>query len=130
MDDQHAFMVTARESYKCKTAASLSSRTAAATGRGLQIVHFDNWRSSAWDVITHGGFLTYPHHDSVGQMVYAYIRTGAKLWGYLKQAEVDHSDQDAVLKVWSGYYSAPMAADTYNKGVKLGMVLLEPESVL
>lgn len=80
--------------------------------------------------MTHGLFLTYPHHDAAGQLTFSYVRSGAKVWGYIDLEAVDHCDQAAVLKSWSDYYMDPMACETYDQGVKLGTVLLEQGGVL
>ena len=63
-----------------------------------QLMHYNNCRSSGWDVIMHASFLTYPHHDAGGQLTFSYIRTGAKVWGYLQLADVDKNDQEAVIQ--------------------------------
>jgi hypothetical protein len=42
------------------------------------------WRAQGWDIITHGGFLTYTHHDASGLATYLYPRSGAKLWGLVR----------------------------------------------
>ena len=93
-------------------------------------MHFDTWRSSAWDVFTHGLFLTYPHHDAGGLNTYSYVRCGAKLWAYINLKDVDDKNQEEVLKGWTSYYSFPMATETFDKGVVLGTILLERGAVL
>lgn len=132
MDDQIAMMATVREGYEIVTGKGSSNKKQSVNRneRGPQIVHFDNWRSTGWDVFTHGGFLTYPHHDAGGHGTFSYVRAGAKLWGYIVPEDVDEHDQVAVLQAWTNYYKYPMAADTYNKGVKLGTVLLEHGAIL
>lgn len=97
---------------------------------GPQLAHVDTWRSAGWDVMTHGGFLTFPHHDAGGLITFSYIRAGSKFWGYLHIDDMDSEDQKVVIKAWDEYYSAPMAADTYDKNIKLGTVLLERGAVL
>jgi len=46
--------------------------------------HFDMWRQQNWELHTHGGFLTYPHHDAAGLCTYVYIKSGAKLWAVMR----------------------------------------------
>jgi hypothetical protein len=41
---------------------------------------YDFVRSKAWTLLTHGGFLTYAHHDADGQMTWTACSSGAKLW--------------------------------------------------
>lgn len=130
MDDQSALMATIRENYEAIPDETSKTLAAVMKHRGPQFIHFDNWRSSGWDVFTHGGFLTYPHHDASGQLTFSYVRAGAKLWGYLALDGVDDSDQSSVIQGWSDYYKSPMASETYDKGVKIGTVLLERGGVL
>lgn len=121
-------MATASQSYI--TLDGKSSKGVESGLVGPQLMHFDNWRGSGWDVITHGGFLTYPHHDAAGLLTFSYMRAGAKLWGYIALDSVDENDQGAVIKGWSDYYSRPMATETFDKGVVVGTILLERGGVL
>lgn len=123
MDDIAALMATTTQCYV--TSGGASTKGVQSGLIGPQTMHYDTWRSLGWDVITHGCFLTYPHHDAGGQMTYSYIRTGAKLWGYLDLATTKDEDQKAIIKGWSDYYSSAMATETYAQGVKLGTILLE-----
>lgn len=128
MDDKAAMMATTMQSY-----VRVDGKSSGGVESGLvgpQLMHYDNWRSSGWDVITHAGFLTYSHHDAGGLSTFSYIRTGAKLWGYIVLDGVDDADQEAVIEGWSKYYGTAMASETYNKGVKLGTILLERGAVL
>ena len=74
-------MATASQSYI--TLDGKSSKGVESGLVGPQLMHFDNWRGSGWDVITHGGFLTYPHHDAAGLLTFSYMRAG----GGSEQAE-------------------------------------------
>ena len=42
---------------------------------GPNAILYNTVRSKTWDLLTHGGFVTYTHHDMDGQM-----HSGAKLW--------------------------------------------------
>lgn len=50
---------------------------------GPQLVRYDNWRSQAWDLMSHAGFLTYPHHDANGLCTYIFAQCGMKIWAIL-----------------------------------------------
>ena len=50
----------------------------------LTYCYFDMWRQQNWELHTHGGFLTYPHHDAAGLYTYVYIKSGAKLWAVMR----------------------------------------------
>ena len=127
-DDVAAMTATASEAYV--NANGMSSKGTRATLLGPQIVHFDTWRTVGWDVMTHGCFLTFPHHDAAGMLTYSHIRTGAKIWAYIHLAGVDHKDQKAVVEAWDKYYHVPMASETYDRNVKVGTVLHERGAVL
>lgn len=121
-------MATTTECYVGIKGESLKGKTSGLNGP--QFMHFDTWRSCAWDVLTLAGFLTYPHHDAAGFATYSYIRCGAKIWGYIILDEVDESDQDDVFAKWTEFYEYAMATETYDKNVKVGTVLLEKGAVL
>ncbi|KAI6094832.1 hypothetical protein EDD16DRAFT_1721328 [Pisolithus croceorrhizus] len=95
-----------------------------------QFMHFDTWRSCAWDTFTHAGFLTYPHHDSSGLATYMYIRAGTQVWGCIHLDEVNESDRVDIFEKWDKYYEHPMATETYHQNVKVGTVVLKEGSVL
>lgn len=42
------------------------------------------WQGQGWDIITHGGCLTYPHHDALGAVTFVTPRSGEKMWGIIK----------------------------------------------
>jgi len=52
--------------------------------QGPQVILYDMWRGQGWDIITHGGFLTYPHHDVSGAVTFITPRSGEKMWGIIK----------------------------------------------
>lgn len=53
-------------------------------GVGPTVFLWDAWKSQIWDLFTHAGFFTYPHHDASGFATYAFIRHGCKIWGILR----------------------------------------------
>lgn len=48
---------------------------------GPKVVLYDMMRAQGWDLASHGGFVTYPHHDASGFVTYVFVRSGAKIWG-------------------------------------------------
>ena len=40
-------------------------------------------QSRSWNLLTHGGFLTYAHHDTDGQMTWTACHSGTKLWVFI-----------------------------------------------
>jgi hypothetical protein len=63
--------------------------------QGPQVILYDMWRGQGWDIITHGGFLTYPHHNVSGAVTFITPRSGAKMWGIIKVKE-EHSPDNWV----------------------------------
>jgi hypothetical protein len=96
---------------------------------GPQVMLYDNWRTAGWDLLTHGGFATYPHHDAAGFCTFLYVRNGAKLWVFLSlkcenttgiRAKL-FDDYDAFLDDEEPYF---------NDEVVLGSLLLEENDFL
>jgi len=93
-------------------------------------ISWDNWRYSIWDLFTHGGFLTYVHHDGAGLCTYVFIRSGCKIWGVHrpKVTEKDntrHSIFSIMRKIlrphgWTSYMEH---SDLYNVFLMPGDVL-------
>ena len=52
--------------------------------QGPQVILYDMWRAQGWDIITHGGFVTYFHHDVSGAVTFVTPRSGEKIWGIIK----------------------------------------------
>jgi hypothetical protein len=65
------------------------------------------WRQQFWELHTHGGFVTYPHHDAAGLCTYVYPRSGAKLWTVITPHLKDYSDRKALFEDMDklGFYS-------------------------
>lgn len=93
---------------------------------GPRYMNFDMWRLQGWELHTHGGFLTYPHHDAAGLCTYVYPRSGAKIWMFIRPYLANYSsheqlfqDQDK-LGIFSRFRSVG----------QMGTILLEPGHVL
>jgi len=48
---------------------------------GPLVMDFDLAKLVHWDLVTMGGFYTYPHHDANGYCTWVSVRCGAKIWG-------------------------------------------------
>lgn len=108
------------------------------THHGIQVIPFDAWRCSGWHLASHGGFFTYPHHDSSGFLTYVYARSGAKLWAVyfpdlILPEKMDGEDNAHYLKrVREAIYKKLDAViqEGNNECEGLGMILLEPGDLL
>ena len=47
---------------------------------GPKVILHDFLRARGWHLLTHGGFVTWVHHDTHGQLTWVTCRNGAKLW--------------------------------------------------
>lgn len=47
---------------------------------GVDTFSMDAYKSLHWDLFTHAGFHTWPHHDASGMATWVYIRHGCKIW--------------------------------------------------
>jgi hypothetical protein len=53
---------------------------------GVQTISGDSEKVRGWDLLTHGGFVTYPHHDASGLCTYVNVRSGTKIWAHIDTA--------------------------------------------
>jgi hypothetical protein len=82
-DDVNSLYITRRDHY-----ANMKTNTPTSTldksQQGPQVILYDMWCGQGWDIITHGGFLTYFHHDVSGAVTFVTPRSGEKMWGIIK----------------------------------------------
>lgn len=48
--------------------------------QGIQTYSMDAFNNARWDLFTHTGFHTWPHHDASGMSTWVLIRFGCKVW--------------------------------------------------
>ncbi|KAG9309152.1 hypothetical protein JVU11DRAFT_10862 [Chiua virens] len=54
------------------------------TTEGPFFVPAATWSSQGWRLVTHPGFVTFPHHDCCGLCTYVVGNLGAKIWGIIR----------------------------------------------
>lgn len=89
---------------------------------GAKVITGDTELVRGWDLLTHGGFLTYPHHDPCGLATYVTLRSGTKIWGFLDTVGSSSTSRESLLADWDN-----MARRTMSVGVPnapLGTVVL------
>lgn len=89
-------------------------------------VQFDTWRQQQWELHTHGGFITYPHHDAAGLCTYTYARSGAKIWCFIRPDLSKYKDRNSLFLDLDNF-GYP---EEFSKVTPVGTILLEPGSVL
>ena len=81
-DELNALSITMRDNYatesRGKPKPDLNPKF-----MGPNVILYDNWKSTGWDLLTHGGFVTYPHHNGAGFCTFVYPRSGSKIWGII-----------------------------------------------
>ena len=58
----------------------------------------DSEKLCGWDLLTHGGFLTYPHHNAAGLCTYVTMQSGSKIWGYLDTPNSHNVDEETLFR--------------------------------
>ena len=54
------------------------------TRTNMSFMRTTNKKMSRWALLTHAGFVTYPHKDADGVCTWVYAHQGVKIWGILK----------------------------------------------
>jgi len=67
---------------------------------GIQVISGDWEKARGWDLLTHGGFLTYPHHDARGLCTYVTPRSGTKIWAYVDTQGGSTADRKSLFKMF------------------------------
>lgn len=94
---------------------------------GVQAPHGDAERLRGWDLITHGGFLTYPHHDAAGLCTYVTCRSGTKIWGYIDPPSNWGMKRNDLFRMWDALFDK---FATSPARFPIGSLLLEPGDTL
>ena len=95
---------------------------------GPRVMLFDAWRGQGWDLLSHGGFVTYPHHDASGLCTYVYPRSGCKIWGYFLPS-IDQPGQNREV-LFKKFDKLPGIAEGDFKKEEMGTILLEEGEIL
>lgn len=84
LDDSSASWAVTRDTFHAtKSTKSKARSQTEAEYIGPQVIRFDQIRTQSWDLISHGGFLTWPHHDANGLCTFMQVQSGMKIWGML-----------------------------------------------
>lgn len=107
-------------------------------GTGPTVFLWDGWKSHYWELFTHAGFHTYPHHDASGFGTYSYVRHGCKIWGIVRP-RIDpkiHRTRQSVFNIMrtmlrpspSLHYRE--VSDIFNLFLLEGDVLIQPPNAI
>ncbi|KAI5984120.1 hypothetical protein F5J12DRAFT_899406 [Pisolithus orientalis] len=82
-----------------------SGKNAGKSYYGVQVVLGDVKRLRGWDLLTHGGFVTYPHHDAAGLCTYITVQSGSKIWGYFDTPGSQDARRENLFKAWDDIFA-------------------------
>jgi hypothetical protein len=51
---------------------------------GPQVIRMCTWQMMQWNLLTHAGFVTFPHKDANGLCTWIYSHTGVKIWAIIE----------------------------------------------
>jgi hypothetical protein len=80
---------------------------------GPQTIRYDTGSMLRWSLLTHGGYVTYPHKDANGLCTWIFAQTGIKIWAILDPSYVspDHHKRSAQFGLHSKMMYAPLRWD-------------------
>ena len=92
---------------------------------GLRHLMYDLVQSRSWDLLTHGGFLMYAHHNADSQMTWTACHCSAKLLVCIIPKDTSKYKMKEALfqlynKLLSEHHEVPDDFD-------ISMILLEPD---
>lgn len=89
---------------------------------------YDFVRSKSWDLLTHGGFLTYAHHDADGQMTWTACRSGAKLWVSVNPKDTSkYKTKESLFRLYDKLLTDD---DIIPEEFNVSTILLEPDEIM
>ena len=92
---------------------------------GLRHLMYDFVWSRSWNLLTHGGFLTYAHHDTDGQMTWTACHSGTKLWVFINPKDTSkYKTKEALFQLYDKLLSDNNEVpDDFD----ISTILLEPD---
>ena len=99
-------------------------------GIGPKVIFYDAIRSKSWDLLTHGGFATYVHHDADGQMTWVTCRSGAKLWFIIHPKASEERKRKTLKTLFRLYDTLLTDSNSVPKEFEVSVILLEPGQTL
>ena len=95
---------------------------------GVQFVSGDTERVHGWDIMTHGGFLTYLHHDACGLCTYVTVWSATKIWAYVDTPMKSSKGSKAVYETWDLIFTGKLVAGSPK--VPIGTLVLSRGATL
>lgn len=95
---------------------------------GVQTVLADIDHVRRWDLITHGGFITYHHHDVLGLTMFVNGWFGSKIWAYINTPGSSNKTLEEIALMLDVIFcdNVELMFRKYNVGV----LLLKPSDML
>lgn len=97
---------------------------------GPRVVLYDVIRAKTWDLLTHGGFVTYIHHDADGQLTWTTCRSGAKIWFIIRPKASEERKAKSMKALFSLYDKLLTDSNSVPDEFEVAVILLEPGKTL
>jgi hypothetical protein len=96
---------------------------------GPKVILYDVWCAQGWDIMSHGGFLTYVHHNASGFATYIFPRSGSKIWGFVRvRSDISPKMRQELFKKFDNILDEDW--DSMGNTTVMGTVLLEEGDIL
>ncbi|KAI9452333.1 hypothetical protein HD554DRAFT_2043720 [Boletus coccyginus] len=101
---------------------------------GVQVITGDSEKIRGWDLLTHGMFLTYSHHDACGLATYMTVRSGVKIWAIADTTKSTSSSRESLFAEWDKMFMRTMDMKVPNVSlgtvvIRVGDTLIQPPGV-
>jgi hypothetical protein len=93
------------------------------------IIRSPTWTSQGWKLVTHPGFVTFPHHDCCGMGTYVIGTSGAKVWSVIRPKR-DSCPQDIEGLSAAFQTAARMSPQGMFSGADVATVVLEAGDIM
>ena len=115
-----------------EAAMKMQSGMVGLNATGPLVMDYDLAKLSHWDLVTMGGFYTYPHHDANGYCTWVSVRCGAKVWG-IRRFRPSVVEQNNTAQAFIDMHEAIISADEHPVGMEhtdVDVYVIKPGSVL
>lgn len=126
-DEVTSFYITRHDHYGLGTGKKANSNLDRRY-QGPKVILYDMWRAQGWDILSHGGFVSYFHHDASGLSTFVFPRSGSKIWGYARiKKECSPQQRKDLFNMFDAILEE---SGQVSPSVVMGTVLIEEGDIL
>jgi hypothetical protein len=97
---------------------------------GPQVVRMDTWTMLRWNLMCHGGYVTYPHKDANGLCTWIYANVGVKIWAILEPRYFSSdTSRKGQMDLHCDIMGAPLSL-TYDQASEMYTTVMAPGDIL